>query len=214
MTINKREAIRYLGFGKQQPDEVTIALIDQCAEEISQTAECRHTVRRFPLTFSEDGMPKAAGIELQSRSLARNLLGCEEVIFMAATLGPGPDRLMNLYSKIQISKAAVLQATAAAAIEDYCNSIQRDIEKKINAEGLSLRPRYSPGYGDLSLAVQPEFLNVLDAAKQAGIVLSEGGVMIPEKSVTAIMGISRINSKCHIEGCESCNNTDCAFRRN
>ena len=76
-----------------------------------------------------------------------------------------------------------------------------------------VRPRSSPGYGDLSLTYQAEFLRVLEATKKIGIVLSEGGVMIPEKSVTAVMGLSREQTKCHIEGCESCRNKNCAYRR-
>ena len=106
-----------------------------------------------------------------------------------------------------------MQAVGAAAIEDYCNRCQKKIEEQAAAEGFYVRPRYSPGYGDLSLTYQAEFLRVLEATKKIGIVLSEGGVMIPEKSVTAVMGLSREQTKCHIEGCESCRNKNCAYRR-
>ena len=106
-----------------------------------------------------------------------------------------------------------MQAVGAAAIEDYCNRCQKKIEEQAAAEGFYVRSRYSPGYGDLSLTYQAEFLRVLEATKKIGIVLSEGGVMIPEKSVTAVMGLSREQTKCHIEGCESCRNKNCAYRR-
>ena len=66
-------------------------------------------------------------------------------------------------------------------IEDYCNQCQKKIEEQAAAEGFYVRSRYSPGYGDLSLTYQAEFLRVLEATKKIGIVLSEGGVMIPEK---------------------------------
>ena len=95
----------------------------------------------------------------------------------------------------------------------WYNKCQKEIEQKALAEGLYVRPRYSPGYGDLSLEYQSDFLQVLEAAKKIGIVLSEGGVMIPEKSVTAVMGLSREQTRCHIDGCESCENKNCAYRR-
>lgn len=60
-----------------------------------------------------------------------------------------------------------------------------------------VRPRFSPGYGDFALSHQEKFLNAINATKLIGITLSEGGIMIPEKSVSAIMGLSKIDTKCH-----------------
>lgn len=74
-----------------------------------------------------------------------------------------------------------------------------------------MRPRYSPGYGDLSLDVQSSFLKALNAQKTIGLFLSEGGVMQPEKSVTALMGLSHIRTGCVTEGCEACSKKTAAF---
>ena len=52
--------------------------------------------------------------------------------------------------------------------------------------------------------VQPSFLTALNAQKTIGLFLSEGGVMQPEKSVTALMGLSHIRTGCVTEGCEAC----------
>lgn len=210
--INKKEIERYLGYGKNIPDERTTELIEECIRQIEKIAQPRSIYRIFDLKLKEDQI-EAAGMKMQSRNLAKNLRGCEKIVFFAATLGNEPDILMNRYSRLQISKAAVLQAVGAAAIEDYCNRCQKKIEEQAAAEGFHVRPRYSPGYGDLSLTYQAEFLRVLEATKKIGIVLSEGGVMIPEKSVTAVMGLSREQTKCHVEGCESCENKNCAYRR-
>lgn len=210
--INKKEVERYLGYGKNNPDERTTELIEECIRQIEKIAQPRSIYRIFDLKLKEDQI-EAAGMKMQSRNLAKNLRGSEKIVFFAATLGNEPDILMNRYSRLQISKAAVLQAVGAAAIEDYCNQCQKKIEEQAAAEGFYVRPRYSPGYGDLSLTYQAEFLRVLEATKKIGIVLSEGGVMIPEKSVTAVMGLSREQTKCHIEGCESCENKNCAYRR-
>ncbi len=213
MIIDRKEALRYMGFGKNDPDERTAALMEECIRETENTAQPRHVYRRFGLKVTEDDYIEAAGLRFHSRNLSKNLTGCGEIIFFAATLGNGVDMLMNRYARLSIAKAAVLQAVAAAAIEAYCNQCQKSIEEKLAGEGLYLRPRFSPGYGDLSIAVQPDFLAAIDASKTVGIVLSEGGVMLPEKSVTAVMGISGENSRCHIEGCEACPKKDCAYRR-
>lgn len=212
MLIDFKEAARYLGYRQNEPDATVLKLMEECADAVQKESEPKHIYRRFALEIT-DNVIKAGGLEMTSRNLSRNLTGCGEIIFFAATLGNGPDMLMNRYSRLSISKAAVLQAVAAAAIEGYCNECQRNIEESLDAENIYVRPRFSPGYGDLPLTLQPDFLRILDAPKTVGIYLSEGGVMLPEKSVTAVMGLSRENSRCHIDGCEACSKTDCAYRR-
>ena len=190
--MREREIIRYLGYKKIQPDEQVMMLIHQCMEDVARTAQPRHIYRRFALTHLSAGHMQAGGVELLSNSLERNLKDCSEVIFFAATLGNGVDMLIARYSKIAVSKAAVMQAVAATVMEEYCDRCQERIKEELQTEGLTLRPRFSPGFGDLSLQIQRDFLNVLNAGKYAGIFLSEGNIMLPEKSVTAFMGVCRM----------------------
>lgn len=210
--INKKEMIRYLGYGKTQPDDRVLELIDICAREVEAIAEPRSVSRRFPLVLEGNDI-WAGGQHFHSGKLARNLKDCTEVLFFAATLGNGVDRLLNKYLRLQMSKAVIVQAAAAAAIEDYCDACQKAIREKMAEEGLYVRPRYSPGYGDLDLSVQEAFLQTLNAQKTVGIVLTEGNIMLPEKSVTAVMGLSPVPVSCHRAGCEACAKTDCAYRR-
>ena len=86
-------------------------------------------------------------------------------------------------------------------------------KKEYLEKGLYLRPRFSPGYGDFPLSAQKEILDGLEAGKRIGITLTEGYLMMPSKSVTAVIGVSRTPAACTIEGCEACGKKDCAFRR-
>ena len=210
--IDRREVIRYLGYKGHTPTQEVLDLIEECVKEVEAAAEPKHVMRRFPVEIDGEHVA-AGGLSLHSSQLARNLKDCKEVIFFAATLGMGVDRLLHKYLKLQVSKAGVIQAVAAAAIEAYCNQCQQSIEAECAKEGLFVRPRYSPGYGDLALTVQNDFLQVLQAQKTVGIVLTEGDIMLPEKSVTAIMGLSPVQTGCHREGCEMCPNIGCAYRR-
>ena len=210
--IDRQEVIRYLGYKGHTPTKDVLDVIEVCVKEVETAEEPKYVVRRFSVEIDGEHVA-AGGLSLHSRQLARNLKDCKEVIFFAATLGMGVDRLLHKYLKLQVSKAVVVQAVAAAAMEAYCNQCQQEIENACAKEGLFVRPRYSPGYGDLSLKVQNEFLQVLQAQKTVGIVLTEGDIMLPEKSVTAIMGLSSVKTGCHREGCEMCGNTGCAYRR-
>jgi hypothetical protein len=213
MEINEKEILRYLGYGRNAADDVVMGMVHDCISVVREAANPKSVSARFPLVLSDDNFIEVAGIRVQSKSLTKNLKDCSEVIFFAATLGTDVDRMLNRYLKLNIAKAAVFQATAAAAIEGYCNECQKKIEDEMQREGLFVRPRFSPGYGDLPLNIQGQFLEVLNTKKTIGVFLSEGDIMLPEKSVSAIMGLSTRNSRCVIEGCEACTNVGCAYRR-
>ena len=102
---------------------------------------------------------------------------------------------------------------AAAAAEAFCDEVNDNLRLQAESEGLYLRPRFSPGYGDLSLDCQRTFLRMLNAGKEIGLTLTDSGLMVPIKSVTAIIGISSVPTACHRQGCEACAKTDCSFRR-
>lgn len=60
---------------------------------------------------------------------------------------------------------------------------------------------------------QPALLGTLEAGKRIGIKLTDSLLMMPSKSVTAVMGISKKPHRCDVRGCEACGKTDCAYRR-
>ena len=84
-----------------------------------------------------------------------------------------------------------MQAAAAAMVEAYCNELNAGWKKEYLENGLYLRPRFSPGYGDFPLSAQKQILDGLEAGKRIGITLTEGYLMMPSKSVTAVIGVSR-----------------------
>lgn len=212
MNINQHEIFRYLGYGKNTPTEEVLNVIRECEKEVEKIAECRYRIVRLPL-FMNGVHIKIGSLEFDSENLSRNLKDCHEVLLFAATLGIEIDRKLSLYSRINVSKAAIFQATAAAAIEAFCNETQKAIESKMAEEGLFVRPRFSPGYGDVPLSIQKAFLSEINAVKTVGIALTDGNLMVPEKSVSAFMGLSKTNTRCHIEGCESCGKKDCLYKR-
>ena len=211
--IDPREVARYLSYRGSQPDEVISALISSCMDEVNEAADPKFVCERFPLSFSEETGFRAASLQFSSRSLQRNLAGCREVFLFAATLGIAVDTLIRRAGMMDAAKGLVMQAAAAAAIEAFCDAENEKLREQIEAEGLYLRPRFSPGYGDLTLSVQRDFLRVLSAQKKIGLTLTDSGLMVPIKSVTAIIGISDVPTACHRQGCEACAKTDCAYRR-
>ena len=213
MQTDRKETLRYLGLGKHEPDPETERLLEECIREAESAADFRHLIREYPLIMEDDGTINGGCFRVKSENLRKNLAGCDSVLVMAVTVGAQVDRLLARYGKLSVAKAVVMQAAAAAMVEAYCNELNAGWKKEYLEKGLYLRPRFSPGYGDFPLSAQKEILDGLEAGKRIGITLTEGYLMMPSKSVTAVIGVSRTPAACTIEGCEACGKKDCVFRR-
>lgn len=213
MEMNRREVLRYLGYGGQSPDEQVSELLLECWDELTAAAAPRCLSRSFDLCFFEEDGIDVSCFQTHSKSLRKNLEDCEQVLLFAATLGAQADLLIQKYNRLQMSKAVILQAEAAAMLEDYCNQENARLKDAYEAEGWYLRPRFSPGYGDFPLECQRALIAGLEAGKRIGITLTDSLLMVPAKSVTAVIGISRIRRDCTVKGCEDCRKADCEYRR-
>ena len=69
-----------------------------------------------------------------------------------------------------------------------------ETEDKIRADlapGETLVQRYSPGYGTFPLAAQRTLLAILDAPRTVGVSLTDALLMVPSKSVSAVIGVRK-----------------------
>lgn len=205
-----QEAIRYLGYGNTKPDEETIYLIHECLKELQTIAERKRAVFRVFPVFVRQQEIQLGELRIISRDLAVNLKGCREAAVFAATLGAEVDRRIHRYEYTNMARAVVLQACAAAVLEEYCDQIQEEIGKKAGSR--YLRPRFSPGYGDFSIFIQKNLLEVLDAPKQIGLMTTEASMLTPIKSVTAVIGIADTCASAVERGCSMCGKQDCSYR--
>lgn len=208
-----KEAIRYLGYGKNTADERTRILIENAFSDLEKASGPKSICRVFAVKQTEDGIVKIENMEIASRSLFRNLKGCTKVVLFGATLGSGVDQLLRRTSLTDMSRAVIQQACAAALLEEYCDERQLEIGRDLEKEGLYLRPRFSPGYGDFDIHYQEPVMRMLDCAKTIGLSMTDSYMMTPTKSVTAVIGASPVRERCPIEGCEACTKTDCEYRR-
>lgn len=195
-TVNRREIAGYLGIKNGEPDEKMRGLIEECLLELNEKVSPKHVFRVFPLVLCADEETiDFTCFPVKSRNLYRNLAGCEEVLLFAATIGQGADFIIRRYEKTKMSRALVCQAAAAAMIEAYCNELNDNWKREYEAKGCFLKPRFSCGYGDFALAHQKDFLRVLEMEKHLGIHLNDALLMVPTKSVTAVIGIGRRTEK-------------------
>lgn len=190
----EREALRYLGV--RGPDARAEALVAECFDALS-AAVPRHALRVLPAQEVER--------VFESRTLSRHLQGADEAALLAATLGAEADRLIRRAEAVDTLRAAALHACAAAKIEAYVDEVQSALPG-------AARSRFSPGYGDLSLDRQQALLDLLDAGRRLGLYLTAGQMLVPSKSITAIVAIGPRAEDRAFPKCAACDKKDCAYR--
>lgn len=204
MRYSRAEALRYLR--AQANDEAAGILVDTVFLKLRNEVQARHVLQKHACEILEDGVLLDCGVKFISKDLAKHLAGCKEVLLLAATLGAKVDIAIRRLSLESVSEGAAAQAVAATIIEGYCDEVQERVESDWYQ-----RPRFSPGYGDWDLSEQRKLFAILECEKKLGLTLTDGLMMAPSKSVTAVIGLSD-RVECLWKKCLSCNNINCPYR--
>lgn len=183
--IPAKSVARYLGLGKSSPDEALFSLIGACIPEFRRAARFAACYLELPVSISENGVDFGAFFA-PGKSLGKHMTGCDRAIVFAATAGMETELQRKRAAVLSPARALVLDAVGTAAIESFCDRLCALWAGESPAR--RLRPRFSPGYGDLPLDVQGPLLALLDAGRNAGIALTQALLMLPQKSVSAIVG--------------------------
>ena len=183
--VDRKEVLRY---ARAEGDEATLALLESCIAEAGDKLSYKVSYARFGIEIHGDDINLGFAMTT-SHSLAKCLDGCHEIILLSATVGFGIDRLIEKYSLISPSRAIILQALGSERVEALCDAFCHDLALEEEKNGNTLRPRFSPGYGDLPLDLQKDIFATLGCTKAIGITLGDNLFMKPTKSVTAIIGI-------------------------
>ena len=202
--IPLKEVYRYLGIKGEPTDEIKKDVFD-CISLLKKEASPKACYMKVPVMIDEKAVDLGV-FKAESEKLKINLKGSKEAYLIAVTLGAGCDRLINRFSQISPVKALYFQAAGTALIEEVCDFLCDKVLKKDK----NLKPRFSPGYGDLDLSLQKDFLDILDTRRKIGLYLTDGGIMVPFKSVTAIVGLTD-EKTCKLS-CRDCGK-NCEFMR-
>ena len=179
---------------------------------VTASSRAAATPRAVWLEADPDSLT-AAGI-LAGEDVAKHLEGCTAALLLAVTLGPGVDAQIRRAGVGDIAAGVASDALGSALAEQAAEAAEAELRQWAARQGKYLTGRYSPGYGDWPLAVQPLLAAALDTARRAGLCVTENNLMTPRKSITAILGVSDHPVRGHLAGCGHCVlRTRCEYRK-
>ena len=184
--------------------------VERCSTVSSAEAECRKgLVPRVAL--------EGCDLILEGNSIAEHLRGACKVALMACTLGAVSEREMRKHEAISVADGVMFGACCSALVEAAANITEDLVVRFALDMGMSTNWRFSPGYGDLPLNVQPVFLKALDASRRLGISVTSTNMLVPVKSVTAVLGLfekTADGGEARVDACAICRLRDgCELRK-
>ena len=210
MNVSEKQVLHFLGYKGAKADEGVSALIQDLTDELTACVTPKSVCGIWDCQV-EPPVVSLMGMRIHSQGLSAHLEGCRRAAVFAATLGTGADLLIRKYSVSDIGKAVVAGAVCAAMIEEYCDRMEAEIAREEEVCGQYRTARFSPGYGDFELSHQKDILRLLNCGKRIGLTLTDGMMLIPSKSVVAVIGFRQ--EKTDSKGkCENCTHVDCALR--
>ncbi|MFH1524059.1 MAG: hypothetical protein ABIF04_03765 [Chloroflexota bacterium] len=151
------------------------------------------------------------GAQLTSPGVARHLSGAQRVVAAVCTIGSQlEEEVTRLLDKDSLH-ALALDGLGNAAVELLAQQVCERIGEQAQAEGLTASTPLSPGSPDWPVETgQPQIFALFDPS-EAGIKLTSGGMMIPKKSITFVIGIGAAMAQTDL--CAACNMQEtCRYR--
>lgn len=181
LTVAPEAILQAMGCPAAAQTEELLRRAEGAAETAKTAAEPRAVWHRFDLVRAGDTLSLGGtAVTLPGADIAAHLRGCGGCVIFAVTLGLRTERYL---AGLAADPAAALYADTACSllIEEAADLAEREMPPHTTW-------RYSPGYGDLPLTLQGKLLGLLDAPRRLGLTLTDSGLMLPRKSITAIVG--------------------------
>ncbi|MBQ9956061.1 MAG: 5-methyltetrahydrofolate--homocysteine methyltransferase [Ruminococcus sp.] len=210
--VSKAEACRYMGIRGEADTQIN-EILDRAEELVRATLCPKYTYRETSLYYYGDELfAEGMSTPLKGSDIKEHLKGCTRAVIIASTLSSEADKLIRQAQIRDMTEALAVDALCSSAIEQVCDRAEEEIFR--NAQGIYHTTRYSPGYGDFPIDMQKDILSFLDATRRIGLTVTDSSLLVPTKSVTAIIGVSETPVDSVATKCEKCSaRQNCAYRR-
>lgn len=213
--IDMKQVLKHMGYGTNGVPSARIeSLVKEYADNICHLIEPSYSYCIRDVSAVRGSRVFIEGsVTFRSNIIARLLEQCPKVAVFVLTIG---GRLGDVVRKLSedglMVQAAVLDAIGSDAAETLAHVVQDIIAQEVEAEGLGISQRFSPGYCDWRVSQQKMVFRAM-GGKTAGVRLTDGCLMIPQKSISGIIGIGPADKVETYNPCLTCDKSDCKGRR-
>ena len=210
--INRQETKRYAGLRKDQ--DFPEKLVDEACNTVMMLKEPQTVWAVYPYDFCNACVQASEEYHIPGQSLRKHLSGATQVIFLSATVGEMVEQAASdAFARGEYALGMLIDAAATAAVEQTADELEKLLANKFAKLGFRMTFRFSPGYGDWDLSEQDKVVKLANAGA-IGVTLTDSLMLMPRKSITAVIGLCPdIEKETPSKGCNKCTKLDCLMRR-
>jgi hypothetical protein len=167
-----------------------VAVAEKALEEGMSLVRPRVLERRFPVeSLRHQQVTLGGGSALKGELIVQHLAPAQELAVVVCTIGRElEERVAELMAR-EIVYGLALYGVGSAAVEALANTACRRIELQAAERGLQTTIPLSPGMIGWPVEEgQPQIFGLVDGA-EIGVTLNPGGVMVPLKSLSMVIGL-------------------------
>ena len=214
--IDKEKIMNRIGYDGDYTPSVRIdSLVDDYIENYHDFIAPSYVYKiRYIKSVNRNRVDIGDSIILESYKVARLLERCGKVAVFALTIGNYlEDMVAYLVNNGLVLQATVLDAIGSGTVEKLAAWLEQNIRIDASQEGMVTSRRFSPGYCDWDVSQQEQVFKAL-GDNTAGITLNDSMLMVPQKSVSGIIGIGRPDKGIeNYNPCRTCRKLRCLGRR-
>ena len=199
--IDRAEMLRYLGYAGQTIEPDLARRIELVAEQTERDLPCIRLA--------------GTAARLTGRDIFRYLRAARRCAVLACTLGMESERRLRTLAGQSPLESALFDAACSAYVEAAVDRMDAEVGRAAAEAGLARNRRFSCGYGDCPIEAQDGIVAALNAGRLLGLTVTPTHLLLPTKSVTALIGLFEGEPADAGErpGCGGCRlRGSCAFR--
>lgn len=215
LDIDTQQVLHHIGYnGDGEPSARIESLVKEYTDNICHLIEPSYSyVIRGIKSVRGSRVFIEGSVTFRSNVIARLLKQCQKVAVFVVTIGSRlGDVVRQLAGDGLMVQASVLDVIGSDAAETLANVVRDIIGKEAVAEGLGISQRFSPGYCDWKVSQQKMVFRAMDG-ETSSVRLTDGCLMVPQKSISGIVGIGPRNEVEGYNPCLTCKKHDCVARR-
>lgn len=168
-------------------------IADECIENARSLVTPNAVIaEKKIISRSEDSIKIEGDIKFSGRQFCGYLNGFDHLHLFIVTIGDALERkataLMNEGEQL---KGYLLDRAGSFAVESMAENMEKDLAEMHEKLNKVISMRLSPGYCDWPIEEQMMLNKALDFSK-AGVMLTKSCVMVPKKSISAVIGAGAI----------------------
>lgn len=201
LKVPRYKILKRLGYqrGQNETSQRMMSEMDRWITYAADHIQLKATARIWDIQIDHGNKTvalKQSDMVFESERFTRFLGEADQLLIMGITGGQAvADEIRQLQEDKRMTGAVIVDAAASEIVDEGFDWLMSLYNKELVRERRTLKlKRFSAGYGDFDIRFQADVYHILKM-ETLGVTITETCILMPEKSVTAFCGISKVTGE-------------------